>query len=147
MSNAFVQSIQPKGKAIKFSKIGDSATFVINDVTERQATEYNPNGPGAPKFFPKSGDPIMEQVITGLDVNAASEDEAAVALYVDKKLMRQAIGKALVAAGVGEPAKGGTLQIKFSGYGVGQNPSNPPKDFEATYWAPKAASGAWGGDN
>lgn len=142
MSNAFVQSIAPKGKALKFNSKGDSHTFVINGVTERQATEYVPGGQGAPKFFP-SGDPIMEQVITGLDVNAASEEEAAVALYVDKKLMRQAIGKALVAAGVGEPQVGGTLQIAFSGYGVGKNPANPPKDFTAQYWAPQAQGGSW----
>lgn len=146
MSNAFVQSIKPKGKAVKFSTVGDSITMQITDSTEQQAREYQPGGGGALKFFQKSGDPIMEQVLSGLDVNAASEEEAAVVLYVDKVLMRQAIGKALVAAGVGEPAKGGTLQVKFSGYGVGKNPANPPKDFEATYWAPKAAAGAWGGE-
>ncbi|WP_346921366.1 hypothetical protein [Glutamicibacter creatinolyticus] len=146
MSNAFVQSVQPKGKGLKFQKIGDEHTFQITGVTERQATEYVPGGQGAPKFFP-SGDPIMEQVITGLDVNAASEDEAAVALYVDKKLLRQAIGRALLEAGVNEPQSGGTLRVRHSGFGVGKNPANPPKDFEAQYWAPQAQSGTWGTGN
>lgn len=146
MSNAFVAAASPKGKGIKFQSVGDSFTFQINaPVTERQATEFQPGGGGALKFFP-SGDPIMEQVITGLDVNAESEEEAAVALYVDKKLLRAAIGRALIEAGVNEPQVGGTLQVTFSGYGHGQNPSNPPKDFTAKYWAPQAAAGSWGGE-
>lgn len=145
MSNAFVNSVKPKGKSVKFQSVGAEITMQITGVSEQQATTYNLNGPGEPKFFP-SGDKIMDQVVSGLDVNAESEEEAAVVLFVDKLAMRQAIGKALIAKDAGEPLPGGTLRIKFTGFGVGKNSANPPKAFEAEYWAPQAAAGSWGGE-
>lgn len=137
-------AVQPKGKAAKFGTIGDTITIQVTaPVTEQQATTYVPGGRGEPKFFP-SGDPIMDQVISGLDVNAASEEEAPSVIYVDKQAMRRAIGVALQAAGSNEIAVGSTLQVTFSGFGVGKNPANPPKDFTVQYWAPQATGGAWG---
>ncbi|GAA1411805.1 hypothetical protein AUR04nite_00840 [Glutamicibacter uratoxydans] len=144
MTNAFVAAATPSGKYAKFKTVGDSITLKITGkVTERQQREYGTN---EPKTFP-SGDPIMEQLIPGLDLNAPSEEEAPTVLCVDKKTMRAAIGKALIEKNVGEPQVNGTIKVTFSGYGVGKNPSNPPKDFTAEYWPAQAAAGAWGGDN
>lgn len=147
MSNAFMNAVKPKGKAAKFATVGDSVTIQLtSEVTEQQARTYVPGGQGEPKFFPKSGDPIMDQVISGLDVNAETEEDAPTVIYVDKPAQRQAIGKALLEANVDNLHTGGTLELTFSGYGVGRVASQPPKAFTAKYWAPQAAAGSWGGE-
>lgn len=147
MSNPFAKAVAPKGKALKFNELGTEHTIQLTEpYTERQATEYVPGGgQGAPRFFP-SGDPIMEQIITGLDYNAESEEEARAVMYVDKPAMRRAIGLALKEAQVDDLATGGVLTVKFSGYGVARGGNQPPKEFEASYVAPEAPDNAWGSD-
>lgn len=146
MSNPFAKAVAPKGKALKFSEVGTEHTIQLTEpYTERQATEYVPGGgQGALKFYPKSGDPIMDQIITGLDYNAESEDEARAVMYVDKPAMRRAIGIALGEAEADDLRTGGVLTVKFTGYGVAQGGNNPPKEFEAKYVAPEAPGDAWG---
>lgn len=144
MSNPFINAAAPTGKFAKFNQPGDSITIQVTDKwSERQHRTFGTNEPA---FYPKSGDPIMDQWIPGMDVNAESEADAPAVIVVDKPKMRQAIGKALLEAGVNEPQIGGTLQVTFTGYGVGQNAANPPKTFEAKYWPAQAASGVWGGE-
>lgn len=133
-----------KGKIIKFANIGDEFVGIISaPVTKRQATDFTTK---APKFFPKSGDPIYEEWISLDDVTAASKEEAASTLIIDSQFKRAAVGKALIEAGVNDVAVGGTLALKWTGYGVGKTPSNPPKSWEARYQPPAAPSaGSWGG--
>ena len=48
-------------------------------------------------------------------------------------LLHKAIGKALAEKGLSDLELGGVLGVKWTGYGVGKNPSNPPKSYEARY--------------
>jgi len=47
--------------------------------------------------------------------------------------LHKAIGAALAAQGLSDLELGGVLGVKWTGYGVGKNPSNPPKSYEARY--------------
>lgn len=146
MSNAFLAAASPKGKSVKLPTAGSSFTGIISGpIQEVQETEYQPGGGGPLKFYAKSGQPVMQQLIPLDDVTAASKEEAASTLYVSKPRMRAAIGRALVEAGVNEPQVGGTLQVTFIGYATGNNPANPPQDFEAKYVPPASPAGSWGG--
>lgn len=144
MTSSFVAAVTPKGKSVKFVSVGDEFTGKISaPVVLKQATEFGSN---APKFYPKSGDPIMEEIISLLDLNAPSEEEAPSTLYVSSPKMRQAIGEAILAAGATDLQVGGTLQLKFTGHGTGKNPSQPPKLYSARYAPPAPpAGGSWGG--
>ena len=145
MSNPFTKAASPRGTILKFNEVGTEHTIQLTEpYTERQATEFvKGGGRGAPKFFP-SGDPIMDQWISGLDYNAASEEEAQAIIIVDKVAMRRAIGKALGEAQADDMTTGGVLTVKFTGYGVAQGGNQPPKEFEATYIPPAAPDNAWG---
>lgn len=146
MSNAFLAAASPKGKSVKLPSVGSSFTGIISGpVSEVQETEYQPGGGGAPKFYPKSGQPIMQQVVPLDDVTAPSKEEAASTLYVSKPRMRAAIGRALQEAGVGDLTIGGTLYIERIADAVGKNPSAPPQDFVARYQPPAAPAANWGG--
>lgn len=143
MASSFVAAASPKGRTVKFANIGDEFTGIISaPVVLKQATEF---GTGALKFYPKSQDPIMEEVISLDDVSAPSKEEAASTIYVSSPKMRQAIGEAIIAAGADDLNVGGTLQLKFTGHGTGKNPSQPPKLYAAKYVAPAAPAGNWGG--
>lgn len=131
-----------KGTIVKFKEIGDEFVGIISaPVTKRQAKEF---GTGTLKFFP-SGDPIYEEWIALNDISAASEAEAASTLIIDSQFKRAAIGLALMEVGVDDLQVGGTLALKWTGYGTGKNPSNPPKSWAARYQAPAAPAGNWGG--
>lgn len=143
MSNAFTNSIKPRGNWLKFNQeVGQSYTIEVIGVSERQARDFETK---EPKTF-KDGNPIMEQVIEGLDYNAESEDEARAILLIDKAAQRQAIGRAIIEADASDLEAGGVLELTWTGYGVGKNAANPPKAFEAKYTAPEASGNTWGGD-
>lgn len=118
------------GKFVKFKQPGDEFTIQVTGVGERP-DEYK----GQPKLD-KNGQQLMEQLIEGLDLNAASEAEAQVVLGVNKFRLRQSIGRAVLAAGGSTLQKGGTLRVVFTGYGVASQ-GNPPMEFEAEYWLPE----------
>lgn len=140
MSNAFLKAAQPNGTFLKFKDAGTEHTIQVESVTERQATEYGTN---APKTFP-SGDPIMEQWISGQVWDEEKEDLVDATLVVSSPRMRRAIGRALIAEGASEPQAGGVLTVKFTGFGTGKNPANPPKEYDAAYQAPEPVGNPWG---
>lgn len=141
--SSFLQAAQPKGKYIKFDTVGTEYTLEVQSYTKRQATDYTTK---APKFYPNSGDPILEEHISCLDYGAQSADDAQVVLVVNKQLMRQRIGEALEKAGAGDLEQGGILTISYKGDGPKKpNAASPPKDFAVSYTLPEPQDNPWGG--
>ncbi len=140
MTNPFIQAAQPSGDFLKFKEVGTEHTLKIDNVTERQATDYNSK---QPLYYPKSGDPIMEQWISGQYWDEEKEELVNAIIVVSSKRMRAAIGEAMIAAEVTELQSGGVLRVKFTGYGQGANSANPPKEYEAEYTAPEPIGDPW----
>jgi hypothetical protein len=134
--DAFTRAAQPNGDFVKFKSVGDSVTIGITGITERQSIDFNSK---APKTFP-SGDPIMEQWIAGVKLDPETyEGDEDVVLVVDKKLMRQRIGQAVIDAGGAVLEEGAVLTVTYKGDGVAPKGSSfAPKDFAVAYELPEA---------
>ena len=150
--SVFTKAAGPSGKFLKFPEVGTSHTIQITEkYTERQQREVVHVGggkyqQGEPKTY-KSGDPMLEYVIPGLDYNAESEEDAPSVLVVKQGRQMKAIGKALLEAGAADLEVGGVLTLTFTGYGQGANPQNPPKEYEASYAPPQPSGSPWGGED
>lgn len=148
--SVFTKAAGPSGKFLKFPEVGTSHTIQITEkYTERQQREVvNVGGKwvqGDPKFW-KSGDPMLEYVIPGLDYNAESAEDAPSVLVVKQGRQMKAVGKALLEADASDLEVGGILTLTFARYGQGANAANPPKEFEASYTPPQATGSVWSGD-
>lgn len=147
--SAFMDAIKPRGKYLSLSKlanVGDSYTIQITDkYTERQQTDYATK---EPIFSKKSGKPVTELLIPGLNYDAESEEDAPSILVIDKWRARQAVGHALKAADVNDLAEGGVLTITYKGLGLkAEGAIAAPKDFEASYTPPAPTGDVWGGED
>lgn len=140
MTNPFIQAAQPSGNFLKFKEVGTEHTLKIDSVTERQARDFYSK---EPLFYPKSGDPIKEQWISGEYWDEDKEEVVDAVMVIDSKNKRKAIGEAMIAAEVTELQAGGVLKLKFTGYGQGANSANPPKEYEAEYTAPEPVGNPW----
>lgn len=144
----FIKAASPRGDFLKFKNPGDTHTLQITEAVEkRQQHELVRAGDkwikGEPRTY-KSGDPMFEYVISGLNYNAESEDKANAVLVVKARQVR-AIGQALKAAGVNQMQVGGVLTLTFTHYGEGQG-SIPPKEYEAKYVPASVSGEAWGSE-
>lgn len=104
-----------------------------------QEREYDPRNPGngAPKFYPRSGDPIMSvsvDVQTNLRDAADPEDVGVRRIYVEGKRLKDAVRDAVRAAGASGLEIGGRLDVTFTGLGVAESAGmNAPKLYTAKY--------------
>lgn len=126
------------GKFVKFENPGDEIVMQVTDYSERPA-EYK----GKPVLNSKQ-EQVVEAVIEGLDINAASAETAAVVLTARAWRQQKAIGRAVQEAGALDLQKGGTLRVEFTDWGVGEG-QTPPKEWAAEYWLPEP-EGEWGED-
>lgn len=99
------------GKSVKPKNVGDSVQGVVTGLREVPAKDME----GNPKFFPKSGDPMMQAVI---DLNLF-EAAGGVPAGGDGVLycnfgMEKAIGQATMAAGLHELNAGDGLSITLT---------------------------------
>lgn len=124
------------GNFVKFDSPGDEIVMQVTNYRERPA-EYKGKA-----VLNSNNEQVMEAVIEGLDLNAASAETAAVVLTARAWRQLKAIGQAIEDAGASDIQKGGTLRVKFLDWGVGQG-QNPPKEYEAEYWLPEP-EGEWG---
>lgn len=122
-----------KAAAVKFQTPGQSFDgYITGPVTARQARDFQTK---QPKFYPlrpgqTQADPIMEGVVPVKDANTGVEGT----IYVNSKLMRQAIEAALREAGVQQPEVGGRLLLTYTG--SKQVNGFNAKDYTARYQSP-----------
>lgn len=97
----------PDDNPQEFYAVGEWAELVIEDATDRQARDYTTKEP----LFWKSGDPLMETVLTGVTTRDGIEQT----LWISGRRMRDAYTAAIKAAGVGNIAKGDMLKFCNTG--------------------------------
>ena len=125
----------------KFKNHGDTYAGRILAISEPyQEREYDPTNPGggAPKFYPKSGDPIMTfniDIATTLRDPAIEDDDGTRRVYMDGKRIKDAVRDAVRAAGASGLAVGGTLSIAYVG-DVTTGDQRSGKRYEVSYVAP-----------
>lgn len=137
MSDAFTKAAGPKGKYLKFKNVGDTFTIGVTGIEERQSRTYREGGLGDLEFYP-SGDPIMEQVISGVELDEDYEAGEEVVLLVNKKLLRKRIGLAIKEAGGDMLEEGSIITVTYIGYGPkAKGQTFPPKDFAVEYELPE----------
>lgn len=110
-----------------------------------QEREYDRNNPGngAPKFYPKSGDPIMSvSVDVQTSARTDSEDDGVRRIYIEGKRLKDAVRDAVRQAGAKGLEVGGELHVTYTGDGDAEKGMNPPKLYTARYVS--ASSGASG---
>jgi len=122
----------------KFATIGDSVTGRITHISEPyQEREYDPNNPGggAPKFYPKSGDPIMTfnvDLATDQRDPSIDEDDGTRRVYMDGKRIKDAVRAAVRAANAPGLQVGGTLTIAYVGDEV-PGDARSGKQYQVSY--------------
>lgn len=105
----------------RFENHGDTVTGRILAISEPyQEREYDQNNPGggAPKFFPKSGDPIMTfnlDLATDMRDPAIENDDGTRRVYMDGARIKKAVAMAVRSAGQSGLAVGGHLSITYTG--------------------------------
>lgn len=125
----------------KFKTHGDTYTGRIIAISDPyQEREYDPTNPGggAPKFYPKSGDPIMTfnvDIATALRDPSIEEDDGTRRVYMDGKRIKDAVRDAVRASGAPGLAVGGTLSIAYVG-DVTPGDQRSGKQYQVTYVAP-----------
>lgn len=125
----------------KFKAHGDTYAGRIIAISEPyQEREYDPTNPGggAPKFYPKSGDPIMTfnvDVATTLRDPSIEEDDGTRRIYMDGKRIKDAVRNAVRAVGAPGLAVGGTLSIAYVGDAT-PGDQRSGKNYQVTYTAP-----------
>lgn len=130
--------------AFKFSQPGDEVSGRIVHISEPyQEREYDPANPGggAPKFFPKSGKPIMTfnlDLATNLRDPSIEDDDGTRRIYMDGARIKNAVRDAIRAAGASSLAVGATLTIRYDSDKVpGDRRSG--KNYKVTYVPGSAA--------
>lgn len=121
-------------KWVKFANVGDNVVGTIVTFEDLQDTEFEDLPArgvkkGDLKFYP-SGDPVM---FTRITLETIPGDESSqVTLDAKGKLMMQAIGKAIRAAGGKDLEIGGDLAVVFTGY------QGRAKSYSSNYSVPSA---------
>lgn len=132
----------------RFESVGDSIDGVVMSARLQQQTDINT---GTPKFF-KSGDPMMELVVTlqtDERSDAIAEDTGLRTVYAkgaaDRKGILDGIRTAVGREGLRE---GGRLWVKYTGNGVKANPAfSAPKQYAVKYQPPAVNLGPQGEDD
>lgn len=142
-----------------FAKPGDSVTLGLDTVDTRQASTYNPNGPGQP-MVDDAGEPIIQYVLTGTPLEKDEDGDwapvgALSRLFVPVSesgratRMEQALGNAMQASGSSTIAAGGVITITFRELGRAQGGMSAPKIYDAVYEPPEDEeiedNGPWDG--
>lgn len=129
--------------AFKFDQPGATITGRIAAIsTPYQEREYDPTNPGggAPKFYPKSGDPIMTfslDVVTALRDPSIEDDDGTRRVYMDGKRIKDAVRAGVRAAGAPGLEVGGQLTVQYVRDDVpGDHRSG--KNYAVQYVAPVA---------
>jgi hypothetical protein len=114
------------GTSVKFAeKDLEFVGQVSGPVITTQDTVYNSTEPATWK----DGSPRLKATVP-----LTTEAGETFTLHIPaSSALHKAIGAALNAAGVSDLELGGVLGVKWTGFGVGKNPSNPPKSYAARY--------------
>lgn len=127
----------------KFDQPGASIAGRIVAISQPyQEREYDPTNPGggAPKFFPKSGDPIMTfnvDVETTLRDPSIEDDDGVRRVYMDGKRIKDAVRTGVRAAMAPGLEVGGILSMQYVSDDVpGDHRSG--KNYAVAYQAPAA---------
>lgn len=116
--------------AVNLKNVGDSVAGRIVSFEDYQVKDFSS---GEPKFFPKSGDPIMGVRIV-LEVTPG-DASSQVTLYAEKVNMLKAIASAVRATGATDLEKDADLAVTFSGW------DGRAKAFQAAYDRSDSISG------
>jgi|GEM_PF-759812 len=123
----------------KFTNPGDMiGGRIVAEPRVYQEREYDPRNPGngAPKFYPKSGDPIMSvsvDVQTDLRDPSDPDDDGVRRIYIEGKRLKDAVRDAVRNAGADGLHVGDELHVAFTGLGQAENGMNAPKLYAAKY--------------
>jgi hypothetical protein len=133
MSDAVDRILGGGHPACSFLEVGRTYEGVVVGEREVQGRVF---GTQELKTWP-DGSPYMVPVFdlqTAERDPAIEDDDGLRSLYVDKKGIRDALASAFRAGGMkrGMEATGGTIKIKFTGYGEGKG-AQPPKVFQAKF--------------
>lgn len=124
--------------SVKFPTIGSE---VIGEIVSIEQTQDREFGTGNLKFWPKSGDPLMIAVITlKTDERDPSieDDDGKRRLFVNKKLMKEAIKAAVLASNSSRIETRGKLAVAYTHDEPNPaNPAQPAKGFQARYKTPE----------
>lgn len=120
--------------AIKFDqlRVWVGGTIVTKPTT-RQETEF---GTGKPRTFPKSGDPIYGLLVdVQTDERTDAEDNGVRRMYIEGRLLKEAVKNAVIASGAPGLQQGGKLFVAYVGDGVPASAgAHAPKLYEARYY-------------
>ncbi len=132
-----MSALAPRAKypSFSFAQPGDEFDVIVTQPTEdRQARVYGKEE--LDWWDDAKTQPVMQTRIVG-----RAGDGIEYAIYPKAgSRMAKAITKAIIAAGEDDIEEGSRLRVKFSRYGEGKNPANPPKEYEAHYTAPQPQS-------
>lgn len=118
---------QSAGSALKLDQ--KDVELLVQITGETTTVQENVYGSRDELAYWKSGEPKMKALIPVQN----EQGEAKVVHVPQSSLLQKAIGAALASAKAPDLEIGGLLGLKWTGYGVGKNPSNPPKSYEARY--------------
>ena len=99
--------------SVAFKAVGDSVAGRIVGIENYQVTEFGSNPP-VPKFYPKSGDPVMGIRIT-LETRPG-DASSRVTLWAQGKKLMLSIAKAFRESGANDVTVGDDLAVTFTGY-------------------------------
>ena len=122
----------------KFTNHGDTVTGRITAISEPyQEREYDQNNPGggAPKFYPKSGDPIMTfnvDLATTERDPSVEDDDGTRRVYMDGRRIKDAVRAGIRNAGASGLEIGGQLTIAYVGDEV-PGDARSGKKYQVTY--------------
>lgn len=128
------QALPPKVKfdlpgkdddAQEFYGIGEWAELVVESAREIQARDYRTK---ELLFYPKSGDPIIELVLSGVTTRDGIEQT----LWVSGKRMKDALHAALKGAGVTGIAAGDMVRVCWTGEEETVQQANSREKLSAT---------------
>ena len=117
----------------KFPEPGAEIEGTLISSEVRQQTEFRPDGPGAPMFWP-DGKPRLELVVT-LDIGETGDFDTTERRLYAKGDMLRAIKQAVRESG-GRFDNGGRLKLRYVADGEQKTKGfNPPKLYKAK-WTP-----------
>lgn len=119
----------PKFESVKFPTVGTTFSGVVKDQEVQQQTEYNPDGPGAPMFWP-DGKPKMQLVLTVTDDSDGQEKR----MYLRSGLLKAA-RTAIRQSGLKSFTNGTKIKVTYTG-----DAANRMKEYSVQVEAPDAAA-------
>lgn len=108
---------------------------LVSKPRSRQETEF---GTGKPKTYPKSGDPIYGLLVdVQTDQRTDPEDDGIRRMYIEGRLLKEAVRNAVTAAGASGLEPHGRLFVAWTGDGVPASAgASAPHLYEARYYPP-----------